>query len=107
VSGHAHRRPTPPSVQWVTICDGALSLVTPPEPPPVERPPPPIAQVSIAPQAHLDRLSKFDPEHGIIKHNKKVKFDRDVNAEAFSDDRFDPAERANVGFAAFKNKYRR
>ena len=103
---HAHH--LHPPIQWVTVNDGVLSLVEPPEPPYVEPAPPPVLQVSLAPQARLDKLAKHDPEHGIIKYNNKTKMDRDVNAEAFTDDVMHSRPgRANVGFSGFKNKFRR
>ena len=102
-----HHRERPP-IQWVTIRAGLLTLIDPPEPAYIEPAPPPVLQVSLAPQAQLDKLAKHDPEHGIIKYNNKTKMDRDVNAEAFADDgRHSRSGRANVGFSAFKNKFRR
>lgn len=126
--GAPPERPTPvnPRVKIVVEVAGDTILHSPPighfNEPPTERqhirhdppthhfnepssaPPDPIAP-SHAPLSAFDRLTKHDPEHGIIKYNNKLLMDRDVNAEAFGDDpRSRRPTRANLGYSAVKRK---
>ena len=67
---------------------------------------PDLVRPSVLQPMAFDKLSKHDPEHGIIKYNNKLLMDRDVNAEAFGGD--DPhvrrPTRANLGYSAVKRK---
>lgn len=68
--------------------------------------PPDPARPSIAPQAFLDKMSKFDSEQGRIGKSDRTGADKELNATAFENDvpwRNRPS-RANVGFAAIKAK---
>ena len=68
-------------------------------------PPDPVAP-SRAPLSAFDKMTRHDPEHGIIKYNNKLAMDRDVNAEAFASEGQGGkrAPRANVGYPAVKAK---
>lgn len=54
----------------------------------------------------VDKRAKFDKEHGIVRHNEKLRALKELNEAAFENDTpwANRPSRANVGYSAMKFK---